>query len=138
MKIPFTNIEEAFMFVSSGRRYENSAMLSLKTGQAYYQSTYIGDDELPDDLDEDNLIEIPHKNELNLGRDLALRFTYRYLADQAEDVEQFFRSRGAYAKFTRLLERLGKLELWYAYEEEAQRQALLTWCRDNDIPLEEE
>ncbi|MFW8602451.1 transglutaminase-like domain-containing protein [Desulfobacterota bacterium M19] len=135
MKINYSDIEDAFMFVSSGYPCEHTAYISRYTGVIYYHSEYGDFDELPEDIDDPQYISIPHKTELNLGKRLVLKFAYKYLGDKADEVESFFRRKGAYAKFKSLLERLGKLELWYKYEESAQRKLLTEWLEDNNIKI---
>ncbi|HHD64833.1 MAG TPA: hypothetical protein ENK96_10845, partial [Desulfobulbaceae bacterium] len=139
MVIQFSEIEDAFMFVSMGQPYENMAYLSKKSGKIYYHSEY-GDtpEELPDDIDDPVYIEIPHARELDPGKNLALEFSYKFIEHKAEYVESIFRKKGAYSKFKNLLEQLGKLEKWYVYEELAQRAALLKWCKDNEISCNNE
>lgn len=136
MGINFNEIEDAFMFVSMGQPYEYMAYLSKESGKIYYHSEY-GDnpEELPDDIDDPIYVAIPHKNELGLGKNLALRFAYKFLSQKAELVEFIFRKKGAYSKFKNLLEQHGELDHWYQYEEEAQRTNLLEWCEENEIPL---
>jgi predicted DNA binding CopG/RHH family protein len=136
MKIEFDKIEYAFFLVSSGEPYEHMAYLCKKSGKIYYYSEY-GDnfEQLPDDLDDPKYITIPHKKELGLGRDLALEFAYKFIRDKADYVEYIFSKKGAYARFKKLLYKLGKLEHWYEYETEAQRKALLQWCRENGIEV---
>lgn len=86
MKVNCREISDAFDFVSFGSTYEHQAFLDRETGKIYYHSEF-GDniEELPDDIDSDKNIGIPHKNELELGESLVLSFAYRYLP---EDVEQ--------------------------------------------------
>jgi hypothetical protein len=134
MSIKFSEIEDAFMFVSMGQPYEHLAYLSKKSGKIYYHSEY-GDnpEELPDDIDDPVYIEIPHKKELGLGKNLALEFSYKFIEQKAEHVESIFRKKGAYSKFKNLLEQFDLLEKWYAYEEDAQRVALQKWCEENEI-----
>ncbi len=139
MVIQFSEIEDAFMFVSMGQPYENMAYLSKKSEKIYYHSEY-GDtpEELPDDIDDPVYIEIPHARELDPGKNLALEFSYKFIEHKAEYVESIFRKKGAYSRFKNLLEQLGKLEKWYVYEELAQRAALLKWCKDNEISCNNE
>ena len=134
MVIKFSEIEDAFMFVSMGQPYENMAYLSKKSGKIYYHSEY-GDniEQLPDDIDDPIYIEIPHKKKLGLGKNLALEFSYKFIPQKAEYVESIFRKKGAYSRFKNLLEKLGLLENWFEFEENAERVALLTWCEENEI-----
>jgi hypothetical protein len=138
MPIKFSEIKDAFFFVSMGEMYMNSAILCLKTGQVFYVSDFGDSDELPEDIDDDldKYIEIPHKNELNLGKFLVLEFSAMHLPDDLEKVNSFFYKKGAYAKFKNLLEAQGLLDKWYAFEEEEQNKALMEWCKDNGINVE--
>lgn len=124
------------MFVNMGQPYEHMAYLSKESGKIYYHSDY-GDnlEELPDDIDDPIYVAIPHNKELGLGRNLALEFACKFIEQQAEHVESIFRKKGAYLRFKNLLEQFGELDHWYRYEEEAQRNRLLEWCEDNEIPL---
>jgi hypothetical protein len=132
-------IEDAFDFVSAGAPSEHAAYVSVATGETYYH-TEIGDNfgpPLPDDIDEPGkYVAIPHKNDLGLGKPLALKFAARVLPDDSYEIAGIFQRRGAYGRFKRLLERRGKLDAWYAFESESQREALLSWCAANDIELE--
>ena len=138
MPIKFSDIEDAFFFVSMGEMYMNSAILRIKTGQVLYISDFGDSDELPEDIDDDldKYIEIPHKNELNLGKPLVLEFSAMHLPDNLEKVNSFFHKKGAYSKFKNLLEVKGLLDKWYAFEEKEQNKALREWCKDNDINIE--
>ena len=64
MVVEFKDILEAFEFVSFGSMYEHQAFLDTSTGKFYYHSESGDDlDELPEDIDDERFIEIPHKNE---------------------------------------------------------------------------
>ena len=81
-----TNIQdilEAFEFVSFAQMDEHQAFLDKETGKVYYHSEF-GDDEeeLPEDIDDEKYIAIPHKNELGLGKNLVLDFAHEYLPDE--------------------------------------------------------
>jgi len=139
MEINFSEIEDAFMFVSMGQPYEHMAYLSKESGEIYYHSEY-GDnpEELPEDIDDPIYTAIPHKKDLGLGKNLALEFAYKFIVQKAEYVESIFRKKGAYSKFKNLLKQLGMLDKWYTYEENAQRVALLKWCEENEISCNHE
>jgi len=51
----------------------------------------------------DRCIAVPHKNDLDLGRSLALRFVDQQLPDRSAAVRAIFQQRGAYARFKDLL-----------------------------------
>ena len=138
--VKYDDLSLAFEFVSFARPMENRAYVSLDTGAIYWisETNPIEEDEPPDDLEtSDRYIEIPHKNELDLGNDLALRFVDERLPDRYTEVVSFFRRRGAYARFKDLLVAEGRLEEWYAFEAESTERALREWCRANEIHLAE-
>jgi hypothetical protein len=139
MPIKFSDFEDAFLFVSMGEMYTHTAFLCKKTDKIFYISDAGDSDELPEDFDDDldNYIDIPHKNELDLGLPLVHDFLTLYLPDNMEEVNSFFRKRGAYSKFKNLLEAKGLLDKWYAFEEIEQNKALRDWCKDNDIIVED-
>jgi len=91
----------AFDFVSSGAPKEHEAFLSLYSGAIYWVSAFDDiDEELADDLESsDRYLSIPHKNDIDLGGRLALRFAAKELNTQYDSIERFFRHRGAYGRF---------------------------------------
>jgi hypothetical protein len=138
--VKYDDLSTAFEFVSFASPMEHRAYVSLDTGAIYWisETNPIEEDECPADLETcDRYIEIPHKNELDLGNNLALRFVEERLSDRYTDVEAFFRHRGAYARFKELLAAEGCLEEWYAFEAESTKRALREWCKANEIHLAE-
>jgi len=137
--VTYEEISSAFEFVASGAPMEHSAYISLDTGQIYWASELASlDEELPDDLDtSDRYLIVPHKTELDLGKDLVLRFAAEELPDSYDHVASIFRSKGAYGRFKQLLEDKGVLENWYKFEAEASDKALRKWCAANDIQIVE-
>ena len=134
----FFDIDFAFNFVSSAEYGMNSAYLCKDTGKIYYESAFGDSDELPDDFeDSDRYIEIPHKRDLGLGAELVFDFIDEHLPDKAQEVEKIFRSKGAYSKFKELLSRSGLLEKWYEFEQVKAESALIKWCIQNDIEIED-
>jgi hypothetical protein len=93
-------------------------------------------DGLPDDLEEnEKYISVPHKNDLNLGRNIVFDFISGNLPDEFHRVRQFFSRQGAYARLKDLLESRGQLDAWYEFERKATEKALRDWCSENDISL---
>ncbi|RQR48106.1 hypothetical protein DIE19_33630 [Burkholderia sp. Bp9126] len=136
--VKYDDLSAAFDFVSYGAPMEHHAYVSLETGQVWWSSDFSDtcDEDLPEDLETSNhYLAIPHKNELDLGRSLALRFTAEQLPARYDQVEGFFRRQGAYARFKDLLEREGVLERWYAFEVDSVEKALRQWCADNGLDI---
>jgi hypothetical protein len=129
-------LETAFEFVSSGAPRENTATTSVTTGKIRWHSAMLGDmgdDDDPDD--DDGGIAVPHKNDLDLGRRLVLRFVGEQMPRDYDTVDDYFRRRGAYGRFKDLLERRRKSEQWYEFEQRETQAALRAWCEDNGSQL---
>jgi hypothetical protein len=137
-KFSFSDIMDAFMYVSSTMYGMNSVVLCKDTGKFLYHSEMTGIDETADgdDLDWDQCIEIPHKNDLNLGRNLVFQFVEEYIPADYERVKKMFRRSGAYSRYKDLLERRGLLNNWYDIENSQEESALRNWCKENEIELE--
>ena len=133
--VKYSELSEAFDFVSSAAPTEHLAYLSLDTGAIYWVSEANPlDEEVPDDLESsDRYLVIPHKNDLDLGSRLALRFAEDELPGQYRIIEGFFRRRSAYAQFKELLAAHGCLEKWFAFEAAATETALRDWCTENGV-----
>jgi len=118
--------------------YEPQAFLNKATGEIHWYSELAdGFEELPEDIDDEKYIEIPHKHELDLGKNLVFEFAHQYLPDDMEAITLIFRRKGAYSRFKALLERKGYLDRWYEYESQAQGKALRAWCEDNAIEIDD-
>lgn len=133
--IKYADLRDAFDFVNFGDPFESSAFICADTGVIYRRSDTLElDEEVPEDLEtSDRYIAIPHKNELNLGRDLVLSFVDQALPNDYNTVAGFFRSKGAYSRFKQLLESRGVLNAWYLFETHAVEAALRQWCDENKV-----
>lgn len=83
--INYDDLSLAFDFVSDGAPMEHHAFVSLETGRVYWVSELnpVDEEEIPDDPDASSrYLEIPHKNDLDLGRQLALRFLEEHVPAQ--------------------------------------------------------
>ena len=137
MTVKYEELSAAFDFVSFAAPMEHHAYISMDTGIIYWISdTNPLEEEVPEDLEtSDRYLAIPHKNDLDLGSELALRFTAEALPDQHTRVEKFFGHRGAYARFKDLLASEGCLDKWYAFEAESAERAPRNWCTENGIEV---
>ena len=116
MPVSFSDLQLAFEFVSSGGMRENEAYLDRHSGKIYWHSQFgDNDEELPDDIDDEKYISIPHKRELDLGKPLVLDFARDFLRDDYDEVRHIFSRRGAYRRYKDLLVRRGALERWYIF-----------------------
>jgi hypothetical protein len=136
MSIKFSDIEYAFLFVSMTPLYTNHAILCKEAGKFYYASEYGDDEEIPEEIfEDDNCIEIPNKNDLNLGRNLVFEFIEQYLPSDFEQVRNIFRKKGAYGRYKDFFDKRGFLQKWYDFENSRQDETLREWCRENQISL---
>ncbi|RMF66642.1 MAG: hypothetical protein D6743_06065 [Calditrichaeota bacterium] len=95
-----------------------------------------GLDEIPKDArGVESWIEIPHMNDLGMGRDLVFEFVAERLPSDYGQVQAFFRSRGAYSRYKALLLERGVLEEWYDFENSRKQAAIRQWCLDNGIDI---
>ncbi len=136
MPISYSDLEFAFFFVSSGGLGENRSILDTQSGRLYYHSEVadnMEEDEFPDDIDDEKYMEIPHRNELGLGKPLVLDFVREFLPDDYDDVRGIFSRKGAYGRFKALLVRRGALDRWHDFSNKAEQAALRQWCSDNGI-----
>jgi hypothetical protein len=141
IKVKYDDIAFAFDFVSSDRPYINEAYLSKETGKFYYDSPYADDDMFdtpPEDvINTDDYIQIPHKNDLNLGYRLVRAFVRIHIPEEMSQVELFFNAPGAYARLKDLLKREDLLQEWYQFEADRTESKLRSWCELKGIELED-
>lgn len=138
--VTYEELSLAFDFVSSAAPMEHQAVLSLESGKIYWISELnpIEEETVPDDLEtSDRYLEIPHKNDLDLGVRLVFLFVDVRLPHQHARVSDIFRHRGAYGRFKDLLAEERCLDEWYAFEAEATGRALRDWCKEHDIRVVE-
>lgn len=130
---------EAVEVVSFDGGGDVEAYVRMSDGEILFDSMYGDFDPLPDDVgDESKYIAIPNRRELDLGVVLVFDFVRNESPEDADLVSDFFRKRGAYARFKDLLDSRQLLEKWYDYEQEAIRGAVLEWCRDNSLDVSDD
>jgi hypothetical protein len=136
MPTSFADLQFAFEFVNASGMSENQAFLDRQSGKIYWHSEVAGAvEELPEDIDDEKYIEMPHRKELNLGKPLALDFVDQFLFDDHDEVRRIFGRRGAYGRFKALLARRGALDRWYDFSARAEEAALRNWCAENAVEL---
>lgn len=131
----YSEIESAIDYVSSAPLHTNRAVYDKRTALFLYESDMSDMSEIPDDFDWEQGIEIPHKNELDLGRNLVFRFIAQTLPDEEDAVHAIFKRPGAYGRFREFLERRKLLQQWYDFEATATRRAIERWCRGNGMEI---
>lgn len=135
--VKFDDLLAAYEWVSSSPPAENEALVSRITGNIHWSSSMIElDEELPENIEDRSIyVSVPHKYDLNLGKNVALVFAEEQLADSYETVANIFRQRGAYGRFKDLLERKDRLQAWYDYEANATELALREWGAEQGLSI---
>jgi len=134
--VKFSDIQDAFFFVSSESYGMHSAILDKSTGQLYYRSEMGDLDEIGEEcFDYDTCIDIPHKNDIGLGLELVFDFVEGHLPEESDRVQYFFRKRGAYGRYKGLLEEMGLLQKWFDFESQHEEEMLRQWCEENEIEI---
>ena len=137
MPVAWSQILDAFEFVSMSEEFGNAARVCRETGAVHIRSDW--DEELealPEDIDDaQKYVALPTPRDLDLGRRLVMSFAAERLGDRYDDIAAIFSRKGAYWRFKDFLIRVGALEDWYAYEAEAKENALREWCAENRIEL---
>lgn len=132
----YEDIEFAFFYVSGDSKLMNCALLDRSEGKFYFSCDLLGEDDIPDNLWKDSTaVEMPHKNDLDLGQYLIFKFIELNAPDEYDYVRRIFRKRGAYSRYKDFLESKGLLEEWYKFENDAQEKALREWCKEENIEL---
>jgi hypothetical protein len=133
--VSFDSLFEAFEYASFGQAAEHMAYLCTETGEVLCHSEYgNSDDPLPDDIeDPEKYIALPHKNDLGLGKPLALKFAAEFMPARQSMIRDIFSRPGAYARLKELLEQCGLMKQWHQYEEGASKETLRAWCANNGI-----
>ena len=138
--VKLDDLVAAFEWVSASSPGDNQGFVSRITGNVYWSSSVVDlGEELPCDIGDENIYAtVPHKYDLNLGKNLALTFADEWLADSYKVVSAIFCQNGAYRKFKDLLERRGLLDAWSDYETKAIELALRQWAAEQGLLIAEE
>lgn len=131
----YSDIEDAIDYVSSSQYGDHRAVYDRQTGELFFAGDMAGINEIPAVLDDKRHLEIPHKNDLDLGRNLVFRFVRNAMPEAEDQVCHFFRRRGAYGRFKNFLDGRGRLQAWHDYEKAEWHRAIQAWCRENKLEI---
>jgi len=135
--VVLADLLHAYEFASAGGSYDSAAYVCIQTGTIYMTSSeFQVEEEVPADLEtSERYLAIPSKVELQLGRNLAIRFTEQEHPASSGSVAEIFRKKGAYARYKQLLERHGLLQRWFEFEAAETEVALRRWCEENNLQV---
>jgi hypothetical protein len=137
--VSFEDLRLVYEHVSIAAPSENRGYICTKTGRTYVVSDFFdGDEVAPEDVETSKqYISVPHRYDLDLGRNLVFTFVDEHLPGEWEAVRDIFRRKGAYSRFKHLLQSRGMLDKWYAFEESAVEKALREWAQESGIEFSE-
>ena len=132
----------ALEWVSDLSTADNMAFVSRESGRIHMTS---GENfgveparDLPLDLEDISKYAIvPSRQDLRLGKRLAVRFVQASLPSRLEETFAIFAARGAYARFKDMLEREQALDAWHTFEAEAVERALREWAESEALAVSE-
>lgn len=130
----------ALDWVSDVSASENMAFVCRETGRVFMTSDEDDGVELEPDLpldleDVSKYAMVPTRQELRLGKRLAVRFVQASLPERVEETYAMFAARGAYARFKDMLEREQALDAWFAFEAEAVEHGLREWAESEGLEV---
>lgn len=137
--VKLDELENAAILVDGGEG-SAKALVARDTGMIHLLNDDYMDEEapLPGDFETEGLyVSVPSMRELGLGVELVFRFTGQHLPADMESVRDMFRRKGAYGRFSRLVETRGARDAWHHFREQEIRAALEDWCRQHGLQLED-
>lgn len=136
--VNFDELETAMMMVDDSAG-DAEAWVCRSTGKIYVRSDMVDPEEedLPDDIDtSDDYVAVPDSRYLDLGHDLVFRFVDQEMPQEFDQVRDIFRRKGAYGRFSHLLDSLGKRDAWHQFRDEQTKAALRDWCEGHGLALQ--
>jgi len=139
VKVDVEDLSDAIDMVSSGEScgIETLAFICTITGKVWvtgFDDEDCEEPDLPSDLyDNDQYLMAPDKRDLELGHKVALDFIKQAKPSELERVYGFFRRRGAYGQFKKLLAEHELLDEWYTFEQRQTELALAKWGQQHQL-----
>ena len=136
MPVNFSDLLDAYEFVSATMTGEHQAYLCKQSGRIVLWAEGVDEeDDLPDLDDNEKYLLVPDKRELDLGSRLVMDFARNFLPEDFYEIQRIFSKKGAYRRFRMLLERRRAIDQWYDFQAKATERALRDWCQANSIEL---
>lgn len=131
VKVDMEALIMALEIASSGLMIDD-AYVDRRTGKVYIPADDPDLSEVTEDMAEsEDYVAVPTKFELDLGSRVARAFAWQEMPEDADTVSDMFSRKGGFARFKHWLAQRGKLHAWYAFQAEAEEQALRDWCEAN-------
>lgn len=122
------DLVDAHMLAAASPGGDAAVFIDRKTGRMYWRyEEDVGEPIPPDVEDSTRYARVPDHHGLDFDSH-PKAFTRQHLPALYGEVEDIFRRRGAYRRFTELLERADALDAWYAYRDQGTERALREWA----------
>ena len=135
MKVKLADIIEAIEFTNDDFEY----FLDQKTGEVVMISDVTMEDEeikeASEALEEHGCYRLPTQWELR-DDDTMEAFVDVLSGPAQERLATAISGRGAFRRFKDEVRRLGIVEQWYAWDDDAYRRKAIEWCEENGIEYE--
>ncbi len=137
VKLDLDKLLDAMEWVTVGRQagVVAKAYIRLSDGEVLWFGE--GIDALPpEDIEnEQAYAAVPTERDFDLGSHVAIDYASRHLPGSLDRVQDIFRRSGAYSRFRSLLDSVGHLDKWHAFEEAARKRALVEWCENHGFVI---
>lgn len=139
----YSDLLEAYESFAGISDYEATVFVNIEKEKIvlWYAEGLVDDEEherVECELTQGKWMELPKKQELNLGVKLVFRFANAYFSeDDIQKVSRIFSRKGAYQKWRSFLESKDMVQEWYRFRDEEQDKALKRWLTDMKIPFKE-
>ena len=140
MAIDLDELRLAYELQNQVHDLDDGSWLDLEAGTLI---THIGENPdlfppLPADIETNpRYVPLPTRQELNLGRELALDFMAERRPDEVRWTRETLGRRGGWHRFKNHLEDIGLIRDWYDYQEQHTLQALKAWCESQGVEVVE-
>jgi hypothetical protein len=135
MPVKFSDLLDAYEFVSVTETGEHQAYLCKQSGRIVLWAEGLDEEDELEDLEYEKYLPVPNKRELDLGTRLVMDFARNFVPDDLYEVQRIFSRKGAYRRFKTLLERRRAIDQWYDFQAKGTERALRDWCQANSIEL---
>jgi hypothetical protein len=138
-EMKFLDLQIAFESGTDTYTSEVTAYICKATGDIIYDDEEVSGIECPVEGIEfdDGYIRIPNKHDLDLGQNLVWDFVAHEIPGLYNEVRNIFRKKSAYHRYKQYLFKINLLQKWYDFESTRTKQAILDWCADQGLKVDD-
>ena len=135
--MPTVRLDDLRLALESTSSYPEprAAWIEVSTGRVVVDDDEHDDPAPSSDHDASGWIPMPDKQDLGLGRPLAMRFAAEHVSDRVPEVARIFERSGAWSRFGRWLEDMDRQDDWYRFSDAATDRARVDWAREHGLDV---